>query len=438
MILMAVIGITAFYQYFRRQRLHNIRDQAMKSAASYAAVSRSFDAATSAAVSLIQEVELVARGYRLSYPLPPITRIDDMNQDRRCARLRRSVAISLEALFVPYYRAYQSIREYANQFDLEKYYDIYDVSQGDLRDVETSLSITDSDGGETETLKAIKSRLLRLHLVRKLFLCSLLALNADGGHCDFKIWAAATEYLRNFGCTTAKCASELEQKLGDEQAFPTPTTSKSTSTPAQERMRVQTRKLGTLSSGIRVLQAKMHLLREESESALNESDDITDLGSNLLVQYDSVGEDLKILLHEWEEGRAALAVNIDKNEHRLSLSPRNSLVPMSPTLSLGGQTAVNGSPRETLKMIDINTLHCRSRSTTDVSNSSDEVFEAVAAARQRSTLTRGERIVKMKEDRVRRELATEKAQTSTHMLKELETVIRLRPRGRTTGQTSSA
>lgn len=437
LITILLVAITACLRYFRRRKLQSLRDQAVEVAASYVSASRSFDAVASTTVALIQEVELVARGYRLSFPLPPVTRIDEKSQTRRCARLRRSIITSLEALSTPYYDAYLTLKEHANDVEIEKYYDIYEISQSDLQDVGKLDPSSDPDFIEATALKTIKRKLLRLHLVRKLYLCSLLALDADGGHRDFRIWAVATEYMRRFGCITAKCTIELEQTLGNEHTFQVPTTPKTTTTPAQERLRGQMRKLASLSSGIRGLQAKMQLLREESENALNESEEITELGSNLLDQYDSFGDDLKTLMHEWQEGRAALAVNIDKNEHRLSMSPRNSLIPMSPTLSLGGLTAVSGSPREALKVIDANTLHSRSRSDTDVSSSSDEIFEAVAAPRHKSTLTREERIAKMQEDRLRREMAAEKAQASTHMLKELETVIKLRPRGRTTGREAS-
>lgn len=40
----------------------------------------------------------------------------------------------------------------------------------------------------------------------------------------------------------------------------------------------------------------------------------------------------------------------------------------------------------------------------------------------------------MKEDRMRQAVVKEKTNANTHMLKELETVIKLRPRGRTTGR----
>ena len=178
----------------------------------------------------------------------------------------------------------------------------------------------------------------------------------------------------------------------------------------------------------------MHLLREESDKALDETDEIAEVGPSLMAQYDSIGADLKMLMREWEDGKVALAVNIDKNERRISLSSGNLSVPWSPTPSLGGITEVEGSPMDALRAL---TGSSRSRSSTSASSSGEEIFEAVALPRQRSTFTREERIVKIKEDRVRQSAVRSKADASTHMLRELETVIKLRPRGRTTGRLTS-
>ena len=213
-----------------------------------------------------------------------------------------------------------------------------------------------------------------------------------------------------------------------------PPTPKVPLTPGRERMRNQIKKLSSLSQGIRGLQAKMHILREESDKTLDLSEDSSELRMNLLVQYDSIGTDLKALVEEWENGRAALAVNIDKNERRISLSSTGILSPRSPTTSLGGVTAIGGSPTDALKSFSADD---RSRSSVEPSSSDDEIFEAIALPRQRSILTREERIAKMKEDRMRHAVVREKADASTHMLKELETVIKLRPRGRTTGRLTS-
>lgn len=199
-------------------------------------------------------------------------------------------------------------------------------------------------------------------------------------------------------------------------------------------MRAQMRKLGNMSQGIRGLQAKMRLLRDESDKALDESEETSDTANNFLGQYDSIGTDLKGLIHEWEQGRAALAMTLDRNDHRRSLSSNADVYSISPALSLGGTTAAGGSPEDALHAIGGCSNRQRSRSSTIASSSSDEIFEAVALPRQRSALTREERIARMKEDRMRQAIVQEKSNANTHMLKELETVIKLRPRGRTTGR----
>lgn len=145
-----------------------------------------------------------------------------------------------------------------------------------------------------------------------------------------------------------------------------------------------------------------------------------------MVQYDSIGIDLKALMQEWEDGKAALASNIDRNERRVSSMSGM----LSPTTSLGGLTAVEeGSALDALKALN---GESQSRHSMDFSSSdAEEVFEAIALPRQRSTLSRDERIVKMKEDRVKRDSMRTKAEANTKMLRELESVINMRPRGRT-------
>ena len=63
----SLIGLTLFalYAFVRRQWLQYLRTQAVDSASIFITNAQSLDAATSAAITLIQEVELVSRGYRL-------------------------------------------------------------------------------------------------------------------------------------------------------------------------------------------------------------------------------------------------------------------------------------------------------------------------------------------------------------------------------------
>jgi len=368
-----------------------------------------------------------------SSPLPPISRLEDQSQTRRCARLRRTIKTSITSILLPYTEAYRLLRPLATEVDLDKYHDIYEITQSDIQEIEELATGGFPESDDPETLKSLKISLQRLQTARKLFLCSLLALDADGSKPDFPRWAQATSTMQHLSSLSAAAATNLEKILSEGDRISRPATPKPPLTPGRESVRAQMRKVSTLSHGIRALQAKMHILREESDHALDASADVAELGNNLLVQYDAVGADLKSLMQEWEKGRAALAVNIDRNERRISLSSTGMQLSRSATPnSLGGVTAVGGgSPTDALKALNgdkENHAHGLS------SGSDEEVFEAVALPRQRSTLTREERLQKMKEERVRAMMRKEEKDASGNMLKELETVIKLRPRGRTTGR----
>lgn len=60
----AAVGVVA-YAYIRRQRLHSLRQQAVDFASSFVNEAQEFDRVASTAITLIQEVELVSRGYKL-------------------------------------------------------------------------------------------------------------------------------------------------------------------------------------------------------------------------------------------------------------------------------------------------------------------------------------------------------------------------------------
>lgn len=60
-----VVAAVLFYAYLRRQWLQYLRHQAVDSVSALTTNIRGFDVTTSAALSLIQEVELVSKGYRM-------------------------------------------------------------------------------------------------------------------------------------------------------------------------------------------------------------------------------------------------------------------------------------------------------------------------------------------------------------------------------------
>ena len=64
-VVLAAVAVFVFQAYMRRQWLRHVRDQASAEVTNFVSRAQDLDGATSAAVPLIQEVELVSRGYRL-------------------------------------------------------------------------------------------------------------------------------------------------------------------------------------------------------------------------------------------------------------------------------------------------------------------------------------------------------------------------------------
>lgn len=201
----------------------------------------------------------------------------------------------------------------------------------------------------------------------------------------------------------------------------------------------------------------MHLLREDSARALSKSTSESETAAisvSLRDQYDALGNDIKSLMQAWETGKAALAVDITRHERRVSrtLSGLSSFDPgqLSPALSPGGLMAVNenglrlsrrGSPNSALRALNGESPLPLSPPATEngsVSAEEDEFFEAVAIPRQRSIVSRDQRIAKMREDREKQLVVREQKDASSSMMQELESVIKLRPARRsTTGRVTS-
>lgn len=428
------VAAVASQAYLRQQWLRWVREQTLAEISTFVSKAQDFDSVSSASVALIQEVELVSRGYRLSAPLPPISRIEDRSQTRRCVRLRKALRKSFGDIISKYEQASSVIKGFSEQLDLERYYDIYDISDLDMADALQGFSNKEFEDMESiQTLKIVASR---FHVMRKMFLCALMSTEAQGDETDFLRWTTVVESLRMLNEATTESFERLKSILGEGDSFPAPapTGDKGPLSPGRERWRSQLRKLNSLTTGIRGLQAKMTMLREESDRALNEANDISELGPNLMQQYESIGQDLKMLQQAWEQGKGALASGINRNEKRIS-----SISGMLSPSSLSGLTVVGeetgGSVSDALKALTGEASENNNTTTTleelgsNSGDSEEQVFEAVATPSRmsRSTLSREERIVKMKEDRERRAEMKEKADANRGMLKELEMVINLRP-----------
>ena len=120
-------------------------------------------------------------------------------------------------MFPPYYQAYRSLKPFAVELDMEKYYDIYEISRNDMEDAEALANQEISEIGSVCTLRDLKIGLHNLHIVRKLFLCTLLALNADGSNTDFHRWSSATETMTAVISITTKMTTSIDEIMGEEE-----------------------------------------------------------------------------------------------------------------------------------------------------------------------------------------------------------------------------
>lgn len=226
---------------------------------------------------------------------------------------------------------------------------------------------------------------------------------------------------------------QLLNRLTNNPVNNIPKTPKSPQTPSHDKWRHQVRRLQSMTMNIRSVQAKLHLLREESSKALNEADDITDLGPMFMAQYDSIGQDLHDLQEAWQLGKASLASGIDRNEKRLSSIGSMMLSPIS---SMSGQTIAEEGGSSSDER-DGGVDDALKRLTGDASPSlgskrgskafEPEVFEAISVQRPRSMLSREERIIRMKEDRKHKEVARTKADAHGRMMRELQGVLERKP-----------
>ena len=110
------------------------------------------------------------------------------------------------------------VRGFSEQTELEKYYDIYDISDFDISDALRGFDEAGLD--DLESLRTLKILAARFHTIRKMFLCALLALEAEGDSTDLMRWTTAVEALRTLSSNTKSAYEKLQKILSDEGCKP--------------------------------------------------------------------------------------------------------------------------------------------------------------------------------------------------------------------------
>ena len=440
----------------RRQYQKFVRESASVAATRLITESHKFDATAGASIRYIQEVEVVARGYEMyrdlseernltlnstrSHPLPPISRLEERTGSRQCPELRNRIVDCLAMGISDYVKCHNDLQPLLDSDDLGNYHDIYELAAGDLS---PAVVLANELAAEAAgSLKQIRM-LIQVHsLARKFFLVDMLALRARPTWSDVQQWRTVLQTLHALAQNVQRASQSLEDVLRSEETLEPDLTeflcdegivaspTHDGSTPQTQHSKAQIRRYEAVANGVRAMNAKVKLARDDMAELISNDAGEATLTNAVAKHYDILGSEVRSLMVEWERGRNTMLLGAASNE-RFSRASSGVRSPISPSPSLGGLTLVDGGPAEALRLLS---------GEDETSNPTDEeIFEAVAKPRQRMSLalTRDEKMTKLKEDRRKRATLQEQSDTTTHMLRELQMVIKHRPHQRQASRITS-
>lgn len=167
----------------------------------------------------IQEIELVSRGYRLSTPLSPISRIEQNSKSRKCIQLRNRLASVLRRAFIIYEEGIIDLMDVIHKKNLHTLYEMYNVHS-----IASLSSMDDTQGqeGGGYTLEQLKKLAQIMHLKRRECMVHFLALGVmtedhDSVRYDYKdAWECINKVLHKIVSETEQFAKEITDALDAE------------------------------------------------------------------------------------------------------------------------------------------------------------------------------------------------------------------------------
>lgn len=254
---------------------------------------RLLDSKVNRIINMIQEIELVSRGYRITKPLSPISRIEQNSKIRRCEETRKKLYILLSRAILKFDESIAALTPLVDNSTLLHLYDLYYAHS----DVETYVGYREPaiiDQHEDRfTLEHLKHTCLSMHLRRRQFLVHLLSLRAvntgrkAANHIYRREWVQiqqevgnlaeevenialeSTDILNELLCKCSSMKSANVVRITDKQL---PCLDKATSDENQQERNTKhqsetnsfMRQLDALQLQLRTLQAKMFLCQEDA------------------------------------------------------------------------------------------------------------------------------------------------------------------------------
>ncbi|KAH8675798.1 Mysoin-binding motif of peroxisomes-domain-containing protein [Xylariales sp. PMI_506] len=458
-IVTAVLIVAAVRQvkkYTRRQWLEYLHQQAIAEAERFMSNSSEFDQVIGSAVSFVMEVELISRGYRLSLPVPPVSRMENADQRLRSRGMRKALIENLTPVIKQYYQGAREIREFPDPAELKMNDDTKQLDPVQIEQAMTEFLNMDPSSKDAQKTAHLQKAYRLSRDTRKLFLVGLMSITTQGKRPDLLRFTKTLQALRDCNRETIAACYRMKSILSGDADY-AKLESTAPMSPRHGRWKVQIQRVADMTMTIRGLQAKMAILLDESTVALDKADDISELGPLFLSQYDSVGKDLKDLMESWEIDKKNLIRTIADNQRRKSGNSQWSgspgpLLISSPTPAQSPETIASPisltepvemasiledndegmGPEDAIRRLD-GEIPLRSEvmggspiTPEALKAKLEESYEAIATPRPKSMLSRRERLEKMQEERAAKEAARDRALQQNRIMGELRDVLKSR------------
>ncbi|KAG4305836.1 hypothetical protein PORY_000746 [Pneumocystis oryctolagi] len=294
--LICVITMSLAYVYCLRTYFKNIQKQAIFSMRCFIDTSQRFDIIINRTLSLIQEVELVSRGY-LTFPLPPITRIEANSQDRRCKMLRLLLSTLLSQILSSYNHSFSLLRTFYSKREFDTLQIMYNLPHSqDFDSLPSYFKEDDSNG-----LPYLKALFYTIHEKRRQCLVSLLSMSISSFE-NISSWKVVISQLKGLSVLMNNFHDEIEKALENNEQILELSIPKTNAHEKNIKWNGHIRNINVLFQVLRRFQAKLHILKEESNRLIQDDFD-ENVKDELLSYYDFLKDDLKILTEKWESGR---------------------------------------------------------------------------------------------------------------------------------------
>ena len=129
-------------------------------------------------------------------------------------RLREVLQKGYEQLIPSMALAIEDLRPHVDRYDVDRFLDVYEVRSEDIQD---ALHHDDAPPVDNQTLNILRLQQTRDVTLRKLLLCSLLALQATGRRADAKKWQLAIRSMENVSSASGEVAQRFIKVLTDEE-----------------------------------------------------------------------------------------------------------------------------------------------------------------------------------------------------------------------------